>query len=257
MPKLNPKKSKDSYKDQGSMGNRDRWKPVDGIYHMVNIKLQKQRVGKEIDGDSSMKIRVITKVLKVVEAEDHNGAAEGVGMTFGWDIWVRSIKTDKKGNPVYDPDLKYNLLYKMEDDDPTQLPSGERLDHLVMACGGSKAYDPEDDEELAKTILCRPFMGKIAVEEQPGKKKNQVFYQVDMLEKKRLSKDAFNKHIGDPDWKKTIEAGAESRWLEEKDFTYVPDGHRRGSSGGGSSGRKPAANVDDDDDGFFDDDLPF
>jgi hypothetical protein len=86
--KLRTKDHVDTYKDQKDF---DRSVPVSGIYDVVNLKCQWQKVGAK----GTEKLRIITHVLKLVEAEDTEAAKATVGKTFGQDIWWNLMKDGK------------------------------------------------------------------------------------------------------------------------------------------------------------------
>ena len=211
---LNPSDFKDGYKDQES-GGFDKTEPVSGIYDVVNVKLQHQKVGQ----NATRKLRVITRVLKVVTAEDQDGSEKMVSATFGFDLW-------------WDLSKKFNAA---------------RLVYLGIACGETEAWDPTKDQSLIQTITGIPYRIKIDVEAKVGRN-GRTFYNVNPVETKHLSKDVRKRYMESPDWKKIV-GSPDDRMLDPKDY----------SSGAGPSADQAAASdpFSDPDDGFADDDLPF
>lgn len=218
MAKINPKQHTETYKEQKAF---DRTVPVTGTFDVVGVKMQWQKVGQK----GTERLRIVTHVLRVVEAADEEGARKMVGGSFGRDVWWN--------------------LYK--DDGTTLSFNGQQLVHAAIACGCSEEFDPEDRDELVKILTGTPYRIKIDV--KPNKQGDRVFYNVDVVEAKHLSADARKRYTSAPDWSKTVPK-LEDRLLEDADYSKPKDD----GGGNGKSSSKP----DKSDAGFTDDDqLPF
>jgi len=184
MTKIKASEFKDSYAKQGE-GNFDRVDPVSGIYEVVNVKLQHQTVGQ----NATKKLRVITRVLRVVNADKPEEAGRLVTATFGFDLW-------------WDLSKQFNAA---------------RLAYLGIACGETGEWDPKDDPALIETITGVPYQIKIEVTPREGRN-GKIFHNVDVIETRHLSKDKRSKYVKDPGWKKIVGLPAD-RLLEPRDYS--------------------------------------
>jgi hypothetical protein len=216
MAKINPKQHTETYKEQKAF---DRTVPVSGTFDVVGVKMQWQKVGQK----GTERLRIVTHVLRVVEAADEEGARKMVGGSFGRDVWWN--------------------LYK--DDGETLSFNGVQLVNAAIACGCSEEFDPDDRDELVKILTGTPYRIKIDVKK--GGSDERPFYNVDVIEVKHLSADARKRYTSAPDWNKTVPK-LEDRLLDDADYSKPKDG------GNGKSDSKP---KDKSDAGFIDDDLPF
>lgn len=230
MAKINVRQHTDGYKEQK---NFDRVTPVDGTYDVVNVKYGFQKVGAR----GTEKCRIITHVLRVVEAQDADGAKAMVGHTFGQDIWWNLFKEGDESQ------LNYN---------------GQRLVNLAIACGCDSEFDPEDRDGLGKLICGTPYRIKIAIESQRGSN-GKDFYNVNVSEVKHFNAEGRKKYMSAPDWKKIVGNPAECR-MEDQDYSTGGKSDGGGSGKASSSSRK--GSDDDlaptqDADPFLGDDLGF
>ena len=230
---MNPKQHADSYKNQ----EKERFKsivPVDGVFDVVNVKLQFQTIGK----NKTTKLRIIPHVLRVVESEEEDKATAMVGQTMGVDIWWHNPTRD---DPAGIDDCDFNLIVSEEGD--RLAFNGHKLMNMAIANGCSEDIEENiRDRNLVGLLTGVPYRMKIEVEESEGAK-GRTYYNVNVLETKHLPSKARERYTKAPDFQRVV-GDPDSRMLDAADF---------------SSGKKPEKKTKSEDDGFFDDseDLPF
>lgn len=207
--KINPKSddAKKAYTEQKSI---ERVPPVSGVFDVVNIKGGWSKVGSK----GTEKLRIFSHVLAVIECkvEDKKDADALVNHAFPQDIWWNLMKEGR---------LNYN---------------GQRVVNMAIACGCDEEFDTDDRDALIK-IFCNGTPYRIKIEVSPRRVEDKVYYDVNVTEAKRLSKEFRQKYRDRPDFSK-IMPPVEERRLEDADYsTGGGDGGER-SSGGGRRGKR-------------------
>lgn len=199
---FNPNKHKDKYEED--QGGSDFAQPVEGTFDIVNVALQRQKIGKH----GTPKLRVTAHVLRVVEAENKEGAKAMVGQLMGLDLWMTLQKS-------------YNA---------------EKFSFMCIANGVDQEFDEEDDRSLVEAITGTPYRIRIGVTKvERGKGKKPIF-DVEIQETKHLSSAARKKYAGLPDWSKVV-GDKDQRMKAEKDYTPKKnDGDGDGEGGGDGEG---------------------
>lgn len=183
--KMNPKNSKDEYRQQAQRGAFD--VPPSGTAIVVNTKIQRQKIGKA----GTARVQIWTRILEIVvvdEKEHEEDAREWVGKELQQSLWWN---LEKPGNV-------------------------SRANCMAIACDHMDAWDSDVDADLVKAMTGVPYLLKWRRKEEEFQ--GQKRFNIDVYATEQISSAKRKEFTGAPDWLK-IAGAPDARLQPFKDFT--------------------------------------